>query len=101
MMNDDETVLIPFWGPMACSAARTVSAVVRTAPPTDLVERAHAAGLFVHAYTFRDEPEELAADYGGDPLAEYFQFFALGVDGVFSDFPDRALAAREAFAGGR
>lgn len=72
----------------------------RTAPPTDLVARAHAAGLFVHAYTFRDEPEELAADYGGDPRAEYRQFFALGVDGVFSDFPDRALAARAAFAGG-
>ena len=73
----------------------------RTAPPTDLVDRADAAGLHVHAFTFRDEPEELAADYGGDPRAEYLQFFALGIDGVFSDFPDRALAAREAFAGGR
>lgn len=77
------------------------AAAARTAPPTDLVERAHAAGLFVHVYTFRDEPAELAADYGGDPRAEYQQFFALGVDGVFSDFPDRALAARAAFAGGR
>jgi hypothetical protein len=28
----------------------------------------------------------------GDPLAEYRQFFQLGVDGLFSDFPDTALA---------
>ena len=34
----------------------------------------------------------LARDYTGDPLAEYRQFFLLGVDGLFSDFPDTALA---------
>ncbi|MBC7801631.1 MAG: PEP-CTERM sorting domain-containing protein, partial [Gemmatimonadaceae bacterium] len=28
-----------------------------------------------------------------DPQAEYRQFYALGVDGVFSDFPDQAVAA--------
>ena len=33
----------------------------------------------------------------GDPEAEYKLFFALGVDGVFSDFTDTAVAAREAF----
>jgi glycerophosphoryl diester phosphodiesterase len=30
----------------------------------------------------------------GDPHAEYLQFFRLGVDGVFSEFPDTAIAAR-------
>jgi glycerophosphoryl diester phosphodiesterase len=35
----------------------------------------------------------LAADYGGDPAAEYRQFAALGVDALFSDFPDTAVAA--------
>lgn len=29
--------------------------------------------------------------------AEYLQFFRLGVDGVFSEFPDTALAARASF----
>ncbi len=29
----------------------------------------------------------------GDPMAEYLQFFKLGVDGLFSDFPDTAVAA--------
>ena len=30
------------------------------------------------------------------PAKEYQQFFEIGVDGLFSDFPDTALAAREA-----
>lgn len=66
-------------------------------PPTDLVRRAHRHGLLVHTWTFRNEPRRLAADYGGNPLLEYLQFYELGVDGVFSDFPDTAFAARELF----
>lgn len=65
--------------------------------PTDLVRRAHAAGLFVHPFTFRNESRRLARDHGGDPADEYRRFFALGVDGLFSDFPSTALAARDAF----
>jgi glycerophosphoryl diester phosphodiesterase len=69
-----------------------------TQPPTTLIEDAHRAGLFVHAFTFRDEARYLAADEQGDPMAEYLRFFALGVDGVFSDFADTAVAARDAYA---
>ena len=61
--------------------------------PTSVIDDAHRAGLFVHAYTFRSEAFLLAQGYGGDPQAEYRQFFALGVDGVFSDFPDQAVRA--------
>lgn len=64
-------------------------------PATDVVKNAHAAGLIVHAYTFRNEPRRLASDYKGDPKAEYKKMFELGVDGVFSDFPDTAVAARD------
>lgn len=64
-------------------------------PPTDVVKNAHAAGLFVHAYTFRSEAPGLVSDYQGDPKAEYRRFFSLGVDGVFSDFPDTAKTARD------
>ena len=46
------------------------------------------------AYTFRDEPEFLAPDYRLDPIKEYLQFYMLGVDGVFSDFGDTAVRAR-------
>jgi glycerophosphoryl diester phosphodiesterase len=61
-----------------------------------VIEDAHAAGLLVHLYTFRNEAQFLAVDYNGDPAAEYQQFFELGADGVFSDFPDTAIAARNA-----
>jgi len=77
--------------------------------PTDLVSRAHAAGLLVHPWTFRAEnfflPAELrrgdpaAPDYlrrHGDLGAELRAFFDAGVDGVFSDFPAAAVAARAA-----
>ena len=63
--------------------------------PTDVVKNAHEVGLFVHAYTFRSEAKRLASDFKGDPKAEYRLFYQLGVDGVFSDFADHALAARD------
>lgn len=63
-------------------------------PASTLVADAHKAGLFVHPYTFRNEKRRLAIDYKGDPKAEYKAFYALGVDGVFADFADTALAAR-------
>ncbi len=55
--------------------------------PTSLIEDAHAAGLLVHAYTFRNEDVFLAQDYNGNPELEYQQFFSLGLDGLFTDFP--------------
>jgi glycerophosphoryl diester phosphodiesterase len=71
-------------------------------PPTDFVDRAHEAGLVVHPYTFRNEnqflPLELrsSADPNayGNAIAEYEQFFELGVDGLFSDNPDTAVETR-------
>ena len=78
-------------GPEA--AADDTERTRRTVAPSRFVELAHAAGLEVHPWTFRDEPQHLAADYGGDPAAEYRQFAALGVDALFSDFPDTAVAA--------
>lgn len=73
--------------------------------PTTLVADAHRAGLVVHPWTFRSEnsflPAELRrgdkASAHGDAAAEYRQFFALGVDGVFSDYPADAVSARAAF----
>jgi glycerophosphoryl diester phosphodiesterase len=66
-------------------------------PPTDLIQRAHAHGLLVHTWTFRNEQFRLVSDYAGNPINEYLQFYRLGVDGVFSDFADTAVAARELF----
>lgn len=76
----------------------------RSLAHTDLVARAHAANLAVHAWTFRAEnyflPRELHS--GADPAAhgdlgaELRAFLAAGVDGVFCDFP--ALAMRPGVA---
>ena len=62
-------------------------------PATDLVKRAHALGLLVHVWTVRSEAQFLPAGYKGDVKAEFAQLKELGVDGVFTDFPDAARAA--------
>ncbi len=72
------------------------SAIYNEDGPTGLVDEAHAAGLFVHVYTFRSEPEQLGPAADGDPQREVERFFELGVDGVFADYPDVAFAARDA-----
>lgn len=66
----------------------------KLAPAGDLIDRAHKAGLLVHTWTFRNEQRRLPSNYAGNPVNEYLQFFALGVDGVFSDFTDTAVTAR-------
>ncbi|MGQ0840341.1 glycerophosphodiester phosphodiesterase [Actinokineospora sp.] len=72
------------------------------AAPTALVGNAHAAGLKVHPYTFRVENNFLPAnlrssavpsDYG-NLFGELSAFWAAGVDGVFTDNPDIAVASR-------
>ena len=73
----------------------------RLGEPSGLMDRARAAGLAVHAWTFRNEnaflPAECRRGTGdsafGDAFAEYDAFLRLGVAGLFTDFPDTALAA--------
>jgi glycerophosphoryl diester phosphodiesterase len=80
-IGPDKSSVIPV------NADRTVG------PPTDLVQRAHAAGLLVHIYTIRIDKEFLSPSYDGRPELEYQRFAALGVDGMFTDFPDAAVKA--------
>jgi glycerophosphoryl diester phosphodiesterase len=66
------------------------------------VDRAHGLGLEVHPYTFRSEnlflPEHLRVGDDpaafGDHRADSRRFYDLGVDAVFSDHADHAVAAR-------
>ncbi|NJR17610.1 MAG: glycerophosphodiester phosphodiesterase [Calothrix sp. CSU_2_0] len=60
-------------------------------PPTNLVENAHLAGLLIHVWTFRNEDNFLPLNFQGNPQAEYQLFFDLGIDGIFSDYPDLAV----------
>jgi glycerophosphoryl diester phosphodiesterase len=66
-----------------------------TLPPTSLVQDAHAVGLQVHPYTFRNESRFLASDYKGNPNLEYEQFLNLGVDAYFTDFPGTGDLVRD------
>lgn len=74
---------------------------------TGLIEQAHRHGLAVHAYTFgRDNghlPAQLRTDADpenlGDMAAEVKAFLAAGLDGLFTNHPDVAVAARDQFAG--
>jgi len=75
--------------------------------PTSLIRDAHAAGLCVHAWTFRAENAFLPCDFRvgtagaapdravrGDLHEELKLFYRLGLDGVFADQPDVAVATR-------
>jgi len=79
----------------------------RLLQPTSLIRDAHRAGLVVHPYTFRPENNFLPEDFreGGPSSPEYLRargdqpaelklFYKLGVDGVFADNPDTAVAVR-------
>lgn len=76
----------------------TINDADKVGVPTSLVEDAHAAGLDVHPYTFRNEARRyLLQDYREDPVQEYLHFYCLGVDGLFTDFPDTAVTSRLLF----
>ena len=76
-----------------------------TGAPSDLVDDAHDAGLRVHVWTLRRENQFMATNFrvGSDPnapgdlAAETRAFLDAGVDGVFSDNPDLAVDARDAW----
>jgi glycerophosphoryl diester phosphodiesterase len=61
---------------------------------TDLVNQAHQAGLGVHPYTLRRDllPRGFATF---DSALEYL--LDLGIDGIFTDFPDLAVRGRDAW----
>lgn len=52
----------------------------------EFIAQAHAAGLAVHGWTFGQPDPVLAA-------AEYRRYLDMGMDGVFSNYPDLAVAA--------
>ncbi|MDP9929079.1 glycerophosphodiester phosphodiesterase [Variovorax paradoxus] len=66
-------------------------------PPSDVIANAHKLGLLVHPYTFRSEQKRLTGSFAGNPINEYRAFYEAGVDGLFSDFADTAVAARAMF----
>ncbi|KAJ0411213.1 hypothetical protein ATCC90586_003852 [Pythium insidiosum] len=76
---------------------KVTDADYKMVPNQKLFDDAHAAGLKVHTWTFRDESYRLGLDYKGDPAEEYIQFFKLGLDGLFSDHAKSAVEARKKY----
>ena len=62
----------------------------------DIIDNAHARGLQVHTWTMRND--QLDPYYNGDAQKEYFDLFGLGVDGVFTDFANTGVKARDAWS---
>ncbi|WP_183098493.1 glycerophosphodiester phosphodiesterase [Nocardioides pelophilus] len=77
-----------------------------TGAPSEVVDRAHRAGLPVVIWTLRAENQFMATNFRigtdpnayGDLAAEITAFLDAGVDALFSDHPDLAVAARDAWA---
>ncbi|MGL5662038.1 MAG: glycerophosphodiester phosphodiesterase [Aeromonas sp.] len=80
------------WKPMIVTEPGTLGQPVFT----QMVQEAHRAGLKVHPYTFRSDAGEIPR-YAKDltDLLNIF-FYQADVDGVFCDFPDKAIAVRAA-----
>ncbi|MDQ7049597.1 MAG: glycerophosphodiester phosphodiesterase [Enterobacterales bacterium] len=75
------------WKPMIVSKESTQNNLIIM----PLFKRAKAQGLAIHPYTFRKEPQRIPA-YAKDfeDLLDIF-LYQVGVDGVFTDFPDIAV----------
>jgi glycerophosphoryl diester phosphodiesterase len=95
---------------------RLIAPKARDAGPHDglrvsskLVDAAHAADLEIYCWTLRPENRFLAKPFrsGSDPSAfgdwerDFARVLATGIDGVFADQPDLAVAARDAVFGSR
>ena len=60
----------------------------------DFIAQAHEAGLKVHGWTFAKADPDAAAQ-------EYQNYLAMGMDCMFSNYPDLAVKARDVFVLGK
>lgn len=90
-LNANSDVPVTYLGvcPTTAAAAAAVAAIADGVGPSRgqttaaCVQAAHAAGLTVMPYTYLNDPAQYQTGYG------------LGVDGVFTNFPDTAIQIRD------
>lgn len=68
--------------------------VNKSGASSGFVERIHAGGGLVHIWTVRNDQLPKMFDRVEDELT---MLFSSGIDGVFADFPDTAIAVRDNF----
>jgi glycerophosphoryl diester phosphodiesterase len=77
----------PFWQGLGPNIGMLRDAAGKS---TGVIEAAHAKGIPVHPWTFRDD-----VPVDGKPIAATLrEFFALGIDGFFTDFAITGYAVR-------
>jgi len=66
---------------------------------TNFTSQAHSVGLLVMIYTVRNAKEDptIITDFGGDIQAEYMYYYNDGVDYIFSEKVDEAIASRQRY----
>lgn len=74
------------WKPML------VEAEANKVKSSGMVESAHKAGLLVHPYTFRADKGRIPAFARDFEDLINIYLFEINVDGIFTDFPDRAVS---------
>ena len=90
VLSSSSTALVNFGLANLKSFADGVGVSITGAGMTEsFVDLAHGAGLLVHGYTF--SRTGVAAD------VEYQKFYGWGLDGVFSNYADLAVASRATF----
>jgi len=65
--------------------------VTKEGKPSGLIKQVHAAGGFVHVWTVRNDHLPKMFDRVEDELT---MLYSIGVDGIFTDFPDTAVKVR-------
>ena len=60
---------------------------VQWGAPTSFLETVHQHNIKAHGFTFRNEWRKLYWEHGQDPYSQLEEFYDLGIDGYFSDFP--------------
>lgn len=83
------------WKPFVITITNDNNTPREILPPTDFIDLAHKYHLEVHPYTFRNEDSKWTINE--EPSSEYQLFFEAGVDGLFSDYTNEALEAKEEY----
>ena len=64
-----------------------IGQLTRWGESTQFLQSVHEHGLVAHGWTFKNEWDNLYWQNGQDPYSELEEFFELGLDGFFTDFP--------------